>query len=184
MDWVPILLGIPVGVVAGLIASRLDLIVLWVWDRIRYGRLKLSGVWAEFIPDSTGRRFSIGVIKYDLLRRRYVFDGTNYDDSGEPYCYWKTVSSYLDRSNGQFHYTFSTKQARTLQFMTYGHGVIDLTEGGSVRPEFGYYIYTTEANVPISVSHSMKKLDAAPADRLANVHDLARATFPSEFGVG
>jgi hypothetical protein len=73
VEWFFAALGIPVGV----IATRLDVALLWVVNRIRFGKLHLKGNWAEYVPDSTGRQYSLGTIEYDIWHKRYNLNGTN-----------------------------------------------------------------------------------------------------------
>jgi len=177
MEWIILVLSIPVGVVA----ARLDVVLLWAISRVRYGKLSLSGHWAEWIPGSDGRQFSIGTIEYNVLRRRYNFDGTNYKNDGDPYCHWQTVTSYVDFEKLEFHYVFATKDVVSLQTTSYGHGVVQLVRrDGSLIPEDGYYIYATGANSAVCHSHTMLPIEMVAPNRNHNAAELLKTVFPSQ----
>ena len=165
VEWFFAALGIPVGV----IATRLDVALLWVVSRIRFGKLRLKGNWAEYVPDSTGRQYSLGTIEYDIWHKRYNLNGTNYQNDGTPFCHWKTVTSHLDRENGRFHYVFDTTEAGSLQISSSGYGVVNLErQGKELVPIDGYYVYVTSERDAISVSHTMDRMGVRPT-RTRNV---------------
>ena len=175
MEWLFLALSIPIGVAA----ARIDVLISWVFNRIKHGRLEIRGSWAEWIPGSSGRQFSIGTIQYNVLRRRYNFDGTNYYNNGEPYCHWQTVTSYVDYDKLEFHYIFATKDVATLQTTSYGYGVLQLvSRNGILSPEDGYYIYATPDGSALSLSHTLVRVAAVPSNRNDNSIDILRAAFP------
>lgn len=177
MEWLILLLGLPVSVAA----ARVDVLLMWWINRFRHGKLRMSGNWIEWVPKSEGRQFSIGCIEYNLLRRRYNFDGTNYKNSGEPFCHWRTVTSYVDYEQLEFHYVFATKDVDTLQTSSYGYGVVQLVRrNGELVPEYGYYIYATGNDNAISVSHSMRRLDSLPESRNDNAFSILTAAYPEK----
>lgn len=175
MEWIILVLSIPVGVAA----ARLDVLLLWVVNRVRYGKLSIRGHWLEWIPGSQGRQFSIGTIEYNVLRRRYNFDGTNYKNDGNPFCHWQTVTSYVDFEKLEFHYIFATKDVDSLQTTSYGYGVVQLVRrDGSLVPEDGYYIYATGTNHAASHSHTMVPIETVPLSRNDNATELIKKALP------
>ena len=175
MEWLFLALAIPTGIAA----ARIDVLITWTINRVRHGRLNISGNWAEWVPNSSGRQFSIGTIGYNVLRRRYNFDGTNYNNDGTPYCHWQTVTSYIDYEKLEFHYTFATKDVASLQTTSYGNGVLQLVRrDDSLVPEDGYYLYATPGNTAILASHTMRSISEIPESRNMNAKELLAQTFP------
>jgi len=175
MEWLFLLLSIPIGV----LAARVDVLISWGMNRVRYGPLQIRGNWAEWVPGSIGRQFSVGSIQYNVFRRQYSFDGTNYNNNGDPYCHWKTVTSYVDYDKQEFHYVFATKDVATMQTTSYGYGVVNLvSRGGVLAPEDGYYIYATPDGSALSLSHTMVSVSSIPARRTSNARDFLSAELP------
>jgi hypothetical protein len=138
-----------------------------------------QGALGEWIPGSAGRQFSIGTIQYNVFQRRYNFDGTNYRNNGNPFCHWRTVTSYLDFSKLEFHYVFATKDVDSMQTTSYGYGVLQLiSRDGSLIPEDGYYIYANGHDAAVSHSHTLVPVVKVPDNRNDNATKLLTATFP------
>ena len=180
MDWLFALLGIPLGIVA----TRLDVVLMWVVNRARYGRVEIKGNWAEYVATSPSRQYSLCTMEYDVIHRRYNFDGTNYNNDGSPHCYWRTVSSHLDRDELQFHYVFETREVSTMHVKSYGYGVLNLAHADNrIVPADGYYVYVTPTGDAAAVNHTMKRADALPP-RDVNAAAYFDALFPAERGKG
>lgn len=175
MEWLFLFLSFPIAV----LAARADVFVVWAVARLRYGKLSIRGHWAEWIPGSTGRQFSIGTIQYNVFQRRYNFDGTNYRNNGDPFCHWRTVTSYLDFGKLEFHYVFATKDVDSMQTTSYGYGVLQLvSRDGSLIPEDGYYIYANGHDAAVSQSHTLTPVLKVADNRNDNAAILLAATFP------
>lgn len=156
IDWLTLILGGIIGVLASLVAA-------YVYDKIKYltsNKLKISmeGLWAEYAPDSADRQYSVGRIYFDRKRKMFAFDGTNYLNSGQPYCYWKTVASYVDRDTKEFFYVFTAQIENELDKRYHGFGVVSLAaDGKTLTPSRGYYVSAAVDGKPIS--HSMIQAD-------------------------
>lgn len=119
-----------------------------------------------------------------MIRRRYNFNGTNYNNDGTPHCYFRTVSSHLDRDDLQFHYVFETRELDALHVKSYGYGVVNLERAGNrIVATDGYYIYVTPSGQPIAVSHTMKPVGDLPP-REVNATAYFDATFPAGRSTG
>lgn len=125
----------------------------------RISNVAIEGNWAEFVAASKNHRYSLGRVYYDGRRRLYAFDGTNYADSGQPYCYWETVASCLDITQRKYYYIFTAQLKGALGSLHYGFGVLNLSagEGGRLRPVDGYYVSAEIDEQPMS--HSMITAD-------------------------
>jgi hypothetical protein len=123
-------------------------------------KLDIIGTWGEFAPDSDGHRYSLGRIYLDRRRKIYRFDGTNYRDSGEPFCHWETVVSYLDVPGRKFFYLFTAQMKEDLDKLYYGFGVINLSDiaRNTLAPVDGHYTSVNVDGRPIS--HSMLNVSA------------------------
>ncbi|MEQ1737640.1 MAG: hypothetical protein ABL886_14700 [Rhodoglobus sp.] len=177
MEWVFLLLSIPIGIAV----ARIDVFILWLINRNKFGRLRITGNWAEWIEQSQGRQFSLGRIEYNVFRRRYNFDGTNYDNDGSPYCHWDTVSSSLDFDKLEFHYVFATRLVSSRQITSHGYGVVHLErDGGELRPVDGYYMYAElgASAGAFAFGHTMVSIDSLPVSRNANAAEFLRTVFP------
>ena len=151
-----LILGVPVGVFATVVYDS----ILRLIRNARHGRVDINGTWIEWVPNCYGRQFSIGKIRYDVFRRQYVFDGTNYRNDGSPFCHWRTVSSYLDLNAYEYHYVFATKDVMSMQTTSFGYGVMSLVANGKrLIPAGGSYMYATGKDTAMQMSHSMKKID-------------------------
>lgn len=176
MNWVFAFLGIPIGIVA----TRLDVALMWAVNRVRYGRVEITGNWAEYVATQPSRQYSLVTIEYDLIHRRYNLNGTNYNNDGSPHCDFRTVSSHLDREELQLHYVFETRELSAMHVKSYGYGVVNLAQNGNkIVPVDGYYVYVTPAGEPVAVSHSLKPADALPP-REVNAAAYFDAIFPAE----
>lgn len=176
MEWLFALLGIPFGIVA----TRLDVVLMWMVNRVRYGRVEIKGNWAEYVSTSPSRQYSLCTMEYDVVHRRYNFDGTNYNNDGSPHCYWHTVSSHLDRDGLQFHYVFETREVSAMHVKSYGYGVLNLVhEDNRIVPSDGYYVYVSPTGEPVAVSHTIKHADSPPP-RDINAAAYFDALFPAE----
>jgi hypothetical protein len=175
VQWGFLLLSIPIGI----IAARIDVLISWIVNRSRHGKLELRGKWVEWIPRSTDRHFSVGRIQFNVLRRRYEFNGTNYLNNGEPFCHWTTVTSYLDWERLEFHYVFATQDAASLQTTSYGYGVLHLVnDDGVLAPQDGYYIYSTANGDAVSMSHTLTRVGDLPPNRNANARTFLSDALP------
>lgn len=152
-----IVIGLVVGIVGSLTASYL---YKYIEHRRFMHRVDIEGVWAEIIPQSLGRRTSLGRIHYDERRKMFLFDGTNYNDTGEPFCHWDTVASYLDTEARRFYYIFVARLDGSLENTYSGFGVLNLapqTPGSTVLVPFdGYYVSASVDGRPMS--HSMQRV--------------------------
>jgi hypothetical protein len=176
MEWFFAFLGIPIAIVA----TRLDVALMWAVNRVRFGRMEITGNWAEYVATQPTRQYSLATIEYDLIHRRYNLDGTNYNNDGSPHCYFRTVSSHLDREELQFHYVFETRELSAMHIKSYGYGVVNLARTGNrISPVDGYYVYVTPEGEPVAVSHSLKRADGQPP-RNVNAGAYFDAIFPAE----
>lgn len=156
IDWLSLVIGGAIGLACNLAAS-------YVYDKIKSfanQKISMEGSWAEYAPSSAGRQYSLGRIYFDKKRRLLAFDGTNYRNDGEPYCYWKTVASHIDRETQEFFYVFTAQVENQLDRRYYGFGVVNLALNADnvLTPSRGHYV---SANVDdgTSISHSMIKAD-------------------------
>ena len=143
-------LGIPASVIAAYLYDMLR-------EKMIYRKLDIEGTWGEFVKNSEGRQFSLGQIYRDKRRRIYAFDGTNYNNDGTPYCHWTTINSHIDKSQGQFFYTFRAQVEDEPDRQYYGFGVVNLAPdiSGKLVPVSGHYV---SANVDgKGMAHSMVK---------------------------
>jgi len=141
----------------------------------RREKIKIEGHWGEFIPMSTGHRYSLGKIHFDKKRSIYAFDGTNYCDDGKPFCHWETVASHVDVRSKKFFYTFTAQVEGQLDTVYYGFGVLNLVkdQGGALIPIDGHY---TSANVDgTAMSHSVVRMHTLQYDRRSNGTQLVQA---------
>lgn len=179
MEWVLLVVGFVVGIGGNIVAN-----VLWEkLDKLRStrrcGQLEFEGKWAEYVPNSIGRQFSLATVEYRRSKKIYELNGTNYQNNGDPYCHWRTVASYLDLENYVYHYVFATTDVGALNVSSYGYGVLNLIRSGdSIAPQDGYYVYVTPSGTAISVSHTFKKITNLPANRTDNAGVLIDAIFP------
>lgn len=121
--------------------------------------LEIEGSWGEFIPKSEDRQFTFGHIYYNKDMKIYSFDGTNFKNSGEAYCYFQTVASYIDKVNKKFFYTFSAQLDGNSDKLYYGFGVINLilSDKNTLIPVDGHY---TSSNIDSeSMDHSMQRIN-------------------------
>ena len=176
MEWLFAFLGIPIAIVA----TRLDVVLMSVVNRIRYGRVEIKGNWAEYVPTSPNRQYSLCTMEYDVIHRRYNLNGTNYNNDGSPHCYWRTVSSHLDREGLQFHYVFETREVSAMHVKSYGYGVVNLAHVEKrIVPSDGYYVYVSPTGEAAAITHTMKRADALPP-RDVNAAAYFDALFPAE----
>jgi len=156
MDWLAILLGIPIGIAANFCFQWATAVYRWSSDRI-----SIKGVWGERIHSGTERQCSIGRIRYDIRRSMWTFDGTNYHNDGTPFCHWRTIASHLDRHNKVFYYIFLNTHEEEAHTGYTGFGFVQLAKTERkwtpVRGAFA------AGNPGESFrSHSMVKLDNEP----------------------
>ena len=150
-------LGIVGAISTGIFSNYLYTIISTSMANRRL-RLDMDGTWGEFVPDSIGRRYSVGTIYFDRRRGFYCFDGTNFEDTGKKYCHWQTIMSYLDRDGAKFFYLFSAHMERGLDKTYYGFGVVNLERGsnGKLVPADGHYVSANIDGHPMS--HTMQRL--------------------------
>uniref|UniRef100_A0A5Q5CFG4 Uncharacterized protein n=1 Tax=Mycobacterium sp. (strain JLS) TaxID=164757 RepID=A0A5Q5CFG4_MYCSJ len=172
VQWLLLLLGIPIGVAANFCFQ-------WLWTVLRWSadRIDIAGVWGERIHSGHERQCSVGKISYDIWRTRWTFDGTNYHDDGRPFCHWRTISSYLDRHNKVFYYIFLNTQEEEAHAGYTGFGIVHLHKVEKkwvpVRGAFA------AGNPGESFrSHSMVRLESVPENR-----DQARELFRQKLGL-
>ena len=140
-----------------MIATIIVLIWQYMAKRATEPRLSIEGVWAEYIPDSIDRQYSLGELYFDKQKGIHVFNGTNFQNSGNRYCHWDTVTSYIDTNSNRFFYIFSAQLEGELDKLYYGFGVVNLARRASDQalvPVDGHYV---SANVDDGKpkSHSM-----------------------------
>lgn len=156
MSWFAEGITFALGVGSSIVAS-------YVYSYLRSMRLqkqiRIEGNWLEYVPDSKGHQFSFGRIYFDKSRRIYAFDGTNYSNSGKKYCYWDTVTSYVDVRQRKFFYTFTAHLEGALDVTYYGFGVVNLDtdRDGFLVPHSGHYVSANVDGAPMS--HTMQKID-------------------------
>jgi hypothetical protein len=171
-DVLLLVLGIPFGVVANGVYQYVKAIA----DR-RFDPIEMKGAWGEFIGDSEGHQCSIGEIRYDMRRRMWVFDGTNYYNDGRPFCHWVTLASYLDKSSRIFYYIFSNTPAEAGQTGYIGFGVVRFRrDQGKWVPDRGFFISGKEGE-------SYQSHTLVPLDRIPATADEIRAVFASRLGL-
>jgi hypothetical protein len=123
---------------------------------IAHLRDALEGVWVEYIPDSEGRRISIGRIYFDDQKKTFQFDGTNYHDDLRPYCYWQTVASIFDHHELKLYYTFKAQVVNQLDKTYYGFGWVCMgRDGGHFNVDDGHYVSANIDGRPMT--HSMNR---------------------------
>ena len=183
MEWVFLALGLVLGIGGNLAANVAQGTIDSRRERKQFGPLNIEGTFAEWVPDSMGRQFSIGQIRYVRSAKRYDLDGTNYKNDGEPYCRWRTVASSLDLRNRQFHYVFVTTNFATPNTSSYGYGVIYLDHrNDGLEPVDGFYVYvdgTQNSRDAIAVSHTMDRINA-PDSRNKNMAQLLDTVYPGK----
>lgn len=174
MEWIFLVLGIPIGLVTTWIAA----LIMIGWARLQHGKLAISGHWAEYAETSTGREFSIGTLEYQWFRRRWEFNGTNYHSNGTPLCHWQTTSSTLNLQTGKFFYIFDSTDVGRFQSSSTGFGCLNLIRRHkTIVPEDGYFMYhDAEA---VSVSHSMVPIARIPDSRGDSAAEILAETFPA-----
>ncbi|MDX1882712.1 hypothetical protein [Mycolicibacterium sp. 120270] len=184
MEWVFLALGVVLGIGGNLAANLAQNAIDTRRERKQFGPVNIEGVFAEWVPDSKGRQFSIGQIRYVKSSKRYDLDGTNYRNDGEPFCRWRTVASSLDLRNRQYHYVFVTTNFETPNTNSYGYGVIYLdSQGDGLEPVDGYYVYVDDtqwSRKAISVSHTMDRIHSMPESRNANMAELIDQIYPGK----
>ena len=124
MEWLLLLLaGGAIGVPGSMIATYLSARIEVMRSRKRFS---IEGVWGEYIEDSKGRQFTLGKIYWDNKRKIFAFDGTNFENSGAPFCHFKTTSSSFDLDAGKFLYTFEAQIPAKPNELYFGFGVVNL----------------------------------------------------------
>lgn len=121
-------------------------------------KIDIEGVWLEEIPADKERSFSIGIIKYDKAKDRYIFDGANYQINGKPYCTWRTVLFYVDIGSMQITYFFKASKIGIASEENSGFGVLNLriNKSGAYTLKDGFYIEAKpEAK---SLTHTLTKI--------------------------
>lgn len=170
---VTLLVGVVTGVLGNACYHWLKELPAWATDRIH-----LTGFWGERVQGYGERLNSIGVIRYDLRRAMWVFDGTNYHNDGRPFCHWKTIASYVDRAQGRFYYIFLNTHEEAGHTGYTGFGFIELKkEGRNWIPSRGSFAAGNPGEA--FRSHSMVRLEALPKgieDRLKVFNLLAEAS--------
>ena len=137
------------------------LVVMYIWPFIENARMRrrvrIEGVWGEYITDAQGHQYSCVRIYFDTWRKMYAFDGTNYKNNGSRYCHWRTVSGYLDEHSHKYLYIFAIELAADPNMTRYGHGVINLTQDaeGLLVPSDGHYV---SADID-GTTYTMHRLD-------------------------
>lgn len=165
LDWTSLLIG-------GLIGYVLNLAASWSYDKIRAmlnaRKIELDGLWAEYVPDSGDHQYSLGRIYFDKSRNIFAFDGTNYFNDGQPFCHWKTVTSYIDKNNQEYFYVFVAQVENELDHRYYGFGVVNLAvnDKGILVPARGHYVSANIDGRPMS--HTI-----VPAEELSEVSETA-----------
>ncbi|MFJ4786501.1 hypothetical protein [Streptomyces sp. NPDC088794] len=171
-DYLFLLLGIPAGIVSNGIYQYLK-----IFTSRRIDRIKLEGVWGEHMGESGERQCSIGEIRYDLRRRMWAFDGTNYHNDGRPYCHWVTLTSYFDNEKREFYYTFSNTLAETGQTGYIGFGVLRFRrQDRKWVPDRGFFISGTEGE-------SYRSHSVVPLERIPDNPQEAHAVFVAQLGM-
>lgn len=155
--------------------------ILALKERIRTGKLRVAGHWAEYAADSKGREFSIGTIESPWWRRRVTFNGTNYRSDGTPFCHWTSTMAAIQPEKNQIIYSFDSVDVNNLQSSTTGFGVLNLRKrrDGSFEPQDGYFMY--RGAKALAVSHSMVRIDEVPANRGDSAADILARAFPHEW---
>lgn len=180
MDIMLLLAGIPIGMAANACYQWAKVGIGWISDPIR-----MSGTWVERIHSGTERQFSIGEIRWNVRRSIWDFEGTNFHNNGVPFCHWKTITSYLDRDNKRFYYTFLNTPDDSSHTSYTGFGVLELAKRGrSYVPCRGSFAAGNPGET--FRSHSMIKVDRAPAnpqetrDLFARTQELESSDAPEE----
>ena len=152
-----ILIGIPIGIVLGIIANYLyDKIVQVMKEK---PLLDIEGTWGEFVKDSEGHQFTLGQIYFDAQQDRYAFDGTNFNNDGSPFCHFETVTSYVDPERRKFFYVFNASLEGQSDQVYYGFGVVNLIRSstGKLIPSDGHYV--SDSIDGRGMAHTMKRFD-------------------------
>lgn len=159
-------LGVVMGVVGNFATAWLRALVARA-----DGRIEIKGFWAESMAEGAERSFSIGQIRYDFLRRTWVFDGTNFHNDGTAFCHWQTITSYLDRKDHRFYYTFLNTHVDSAHTGYTGFGVVYLERRGKAWvPRNGAFVAGNPGEA--FRSHSMLRLEEMPRST-----DDVRAVF-------
>lgn len=125
-------------------------------------RRALEGVWVERIPGSIGHSVTIGHIRFDMKKKMFVFDGTNYSDDLHPYCYFETISSSVNLDSRSLLYYFKAQLDGQLNVTYYGYGWVGFSEnGGNFSVDNGHYV-SVDVD-PKAMTHSMIKLSMLQA---------------------
>jgi len=97
------------------------------------------------------------------MRELFLYDGTNYKDSGEKHSHWQTITSYFDLAQKRFFYIFAAYLEGDLGSAHYGFGVVNLTsKGAKLVPVDGYFVSPSVEGGPRT--HSMTRV-TIPYDR-------------------
>jgi hypothetical protein len=160
--WAGAILGTVLGFFASLLVPHTQNIINRTKDSLA---LKLRGFWVEIMPESCSSYASIGRIRFNVLRGQYMFDGVSFDEKGNQFAEWRTISSHLDYAHRKLHYSFITNFKATAGVENYGYGVVDLSECGKlVMPTGGCFV-----NVDKSALHIQVDMLPAPSD-IAHLH--------------
>jgi hypothetical protein len=117
-------------------------------------RISIEGVWGEYIEDSKNHQFTLGAIYWDNKRKIFAFDGTNFENSGAPFCHFKTTSSSIDLDADKLLYTFEAQVPAKPNELYSGFGVVNLQQhGNTLVPVDGYYVSASVDAKPMS--HTM-----------------------------
>ncbi len=167
-----LVIGIPFGVAANAAYHYVRIVTGRTFDRIQ-----LEGKWGEYVENYSDHQYSIGEIRYDLRRRMWAFNGTNYYNDGRPYCHWETLASYFDKTKREFYYTFHNTLLKSSQTSHVGFGVIRFRrEEGKWIPDRGFFISGSEGESYLW--HTMVPLDRIPVGR-----EEVRAVLTSNLGL-
>jgi hypothetical protein len=171
-DYIFLLLGVPAGIAANGLYQYLK-----IFTSRRLDPIAMEGVWGEYISEPGERQCSIGEIRYDLRKRMWVFDGTNYHNDGRPYCHWVTLASYFDKTKREFYYTFSNTLTETGQTGYIGFGVLRFRRHeGKWIPNHGFFISGSEGE-------SYRSHTVVPLDRMPSSSQETRAMFVTQLGL-
>jgi hypothetical protein len=103
-------------------------------------KIDIEGHWSQEIPAHKDHRRSEVNVYYDKNRRIYACDGTNFANTGDKFCVWKTVSSSVDHNNRKFFYIYEVSLTAKSDTRHYGFGVINLRlRNGVLEPEDGHF---------------------------------------------
>jgi hypothetical protein len=160
LDWSSLAVG-------GLIGFVLNVAASYVYDKLRVvlskRKVKIDGLWAEYLPESSDHQYTFGRIYFDKARGFYAFDGTNYRNDGQPFCHFQTVTSHIDLDTHEYFYVFVAQVENELDRRYYGFGVVNLTvdDKGALVPARGHYVSANVDGKPMS--HTI-----VPADELGS----------------